>query len=67
MEQVNWQVSVHGDRVVLQFSLVEEGKDVGYAFNTSADEARLLAEAITTAADECGPSESNDPPRFEVL
>ncbi len=56
MEQLNWQVSVHGDRVVLQFPLVEEGKDVGYTFDTSADGARELADAITAAAAECDPS-----------
>ena len=67
MKELNWQVSVHGDRVVLRFPFVEEGKDVDYAFNASADDARELAEAITTAADECGPSEGSDPPRFERL
>lgn len=66
MEQLNWQVSVHGGRVVLRFPLVEEGQDVGYAYNTSADDARELAEAILAAADETGPPE-NDPPRFERL
>jgi hypothetical protein len=46
---------------------VEEGKDVAYAFNTSADDARELADAITAAAGECGPSEGRSPPRFERL
>jgi hypothetical protein len=54
MEQMNWKVEVHGDRVVVMFPLVQDGEDVGYVFDTSPDGARELAEAISTAANEAG-------------
>jgi hypothetical protein len=52
MDQMNWKVEVHGDRVVVMFPLVQDGEDVGYVFDTSPDGARELAEAISTAANE---------------
>jgi len=66
MEELNWQVSVHGGRVVVRFPSEEEGQDVSYAYNTSADDARELAEAISAAADEAGPPEDG-PPKFERI
>jgi hypothetical protein len=66
MEETDWQVSVHGGRVVVRFPFEEEGEGVAYAYNTSADDARELAEAILAAADATGAAE-DDPPKFERI
>ena len=52
MDETNWKVEVHGDRVVLMLPPPEGGQDTMYAFDTSADDARELAESIRAAADE---------------
>jgi hypothetical protein len=66
MEDRDWQVSVHGGRVVVRFPFEEEGDGVAYAYSTSADDARELAEAISAAADATGPAEDG-PPTFERI
>jgi hypothetical protein len=50
MEEMSWKVEVHGDRVVLMLPPPEGGQDT-YTFDTSADDARELADSIRTAAD----------------
>jgi hypothetical protein len=56
MEEMKWKVEVHGDRVVLMLPHPEAGQDSTFAFDTSADDARELAESIRTAADEASAS-----------
>ena len=52
MDEMSWKVEVHGDRVVLMLPQPEGGQDGTYTFDTSADDARELAESISAAADE---------------
>jgi hypothetical protein len=52
MEEMKWKVEVHGDRVVLMLPHPEAGQNSTFAFDTSADDARELAESISAAAAE---------------
>jgi len=56
MDQQKWNVSTHGDRVVLTLPLVEDGKDVGYVYDTSAEDAREIAAALSDAAEHLSPA-----------
>ena len=47
---MSWKVEVHGDRVVLMLPPPEGGQET-YTFDTSADDARELAESIRDAAE----------------
>jgi len=51
MEELAWNVATHGDRVVLNLPLVEDGNDVGYAFDMAPESAREMADALRDAAE----------------
>jgi hypothetical protein len=54
MDERNWYVSTHGDRVVLTLPPLEDGKGAGYVYDMSTVEATEIAAALTEAAGAVG-------------
>ncbi len=54
MDEHDWYVSTHGDRVVLTLPSAE-GEDAGYTYDMSTAGAREMAAALTEAAEAIGP------------